>query len=110
MEKGASSACLAERISLLDQDKKGNTNSHRSFLDIVADILEACNSGTRKTYLMFRCNLAFRQLKYYLDFLLKKNLLCTVAGDGGSIRDLFKVTEKGKEFLKAYKNLKSLMN
>ena len=100
----------AEWISLLDQDKKGSINSHRSFLDIVADILEACNSGTRKTHLMFRCNLAFRQLKGYLDFLLVKNLLCTVTGDGGSIRGLVKITDKGKEFLKAYKSLKALMN
>lgn len=95
---------------MLDQGKRSSPNSHRGFLDIIADILEASNNETRKTYLMFRCNLAFRQLKYYLDFLLKKNLLCAVAGDGGSIRDMLRVTDKGKEFLRAYKRLKALMN
>jgi predicted transcriptional regulator len=100
----------AEWMSLLDPDRKSDTNSHRSFLDIIADILEACNGETRKTHLMFRCNLAFRQLKHYLDFLLVRNLLCTVAEDSGPIRGFFKTTDKGKDFLKAYKSLKALMN
>ncbi|MBS7632666.1 hypothetical protein KEJ15_03460 [Candidatus Bathyarchaeota archaeon] len=76
----------------------------------MADILEASHNGTKKTYLMYRCNLAFRQLKSYLNFMVRKNLLCMIIENGDSNLDLYKTTEKGKEFLKAYKNLKALMN
>jgi predicted transcriptional regulator len=42
--------------------------------------------------------------------MLRKNLLCTIVENGDSNLDLYKTTEKGKEFLKAYKDLKALMN
>jgi len=96
-------------VSLLVQSKKGNSNSHRGRLDIIADILEASYYETRKTYLMYRCNMSFKQLKYYLDFLLGKELLCVVAGDVNPNRGLFEITDKGKEFLKTYKGLKALV-
>ena len=96
-------------ITLCVQFEKGNSNSHRGRLDIIADILEASYDETRKTYLMYRCNMSFRQLKYYLDFLLVKGLLCMVAGDVSADRGLFAITGKGKEFLRAYKGLKALV-
>jgi len=96
---------------LLVQDKKRSSNSHRGRLDIIADILEASNNGAKKTYLMYRCNLSFKQLKYYLVFLLRKGLLNTVVDDGNPNPNpgLFKITDKGKEFLKAYKGLRALI-
>jgi predicted transcriptional regulator len=109
-EKGALSAFLIdELIGLLAQTKKRNGNSNRGRLDITADILEASNGGVRKTYLMYRCNLSFKQLKYYLGFLLGNELLGVVAGDGNFNHFLFETTDKGKEFLKAYKGLKAFM-
>jgi predicted transcriptional regulator len=59
---------------------------------------------------MYRCNLSFRQLKYYLDFLLNKELLCEAEQNGESSHEQFEVTAKGKEYLRAYKSLMSLMN
>jgi predicted transcriptional regulator len=97
-------------VSLLIEDRKLPSNGHRGRLDIIADILEASAGTTRKTYLMYRCNLAFRQLKYYLEFLVKKGLITIITDDGDPNPDFFKITEKGKEFLKAYKGLKALMN
>jgi predicted transcriptional regulator len=94
---------------LLAQTKRRIGNSNRGRFDITADILEASNGGVRKTYLMYRCNLSFKQLKYYLGFLLGNELLCVVAGDVNLNRCLFEATEKGKEFLKAYKGLKAFM-
>jgi predicted transcriptional regulator len=76
----------------------------------MADILQSSYNGTRKTDLMNRCNLAFRQLKSYLDFMVKKDLLRAVVGDGNSNRGLFEITSKGKEFLRVYRSLKDLMN
>jgi len=94
---------------LLVQTKKRSGDTHRGRLDIIADILEASYSETKKTYLMYRCNLSFKQLKYYMVFLLKKGLLCAVANNGNPNLGMFKITEKGKEFLKAYKGLNALI-
>lgn len=90
--------------------KKQNSRNHRGRLDIIADILGASVGQVRKTHLMYQCNLSFKQLRYYLAFLLKKQLLHAVADDEGSNPGLFKITDKGKEFLRAYKGLKGLMN
>ncbi|MGC9345274.1 MAG: winged helix-turn-helix domain-containing protein [Candidatus Bathyarchaeales archaeon] len=91
------------------QAKKRVSNSHRGRLDIIADILVASYGGVKKTYLMYQCNLSFRQLKYYLNFMIKKGLLQVVAPSGDSNPGLFEVTDKGRKFLKAYKSLKTLM-
>jgi len=96
-------------VSLLVQDRTRSGNSHRGRLDIIADILGASWGGVKKTYLMYHCNLSFRQLKYYLVFMLRRELLCTVTDDGDPNPGLFKITNKGREFLRAYKGLKALM-
>jgi len=94
---------------LLANPKKQSSSSHRGRLDIIADILGASFGGVRKTYLMYRCNLSFKQLKFYLEFLLHKKLLQIVSDNKTSNPGLFKITGKGKKFLEAYKGLKSLM-
>jgi predicted transcriptional regulator len=90
------------------QNGRVDSSSHRSRFDIVADILVASSGGVRKTYLMYHCNLSFSQMKVYSRFLLNKDLL-RVSGDGGSGQSLFEVTDKGREFLKAYRGLVALM-
>jgi predicted transcriptional regulator len=84
-------------------------NSHRGNFDIIADILDASYGGAKKTYLMYRCNLSFRQLKSYSLFLLENGLLRLNGQASSSETGKFEVTEKGREFLKAYKGLKALM-
>jgi predicted transcriptional regulator len=97
-------------VSLLIQvEKRVSSSTHRGRLDIIADMLNASHGGVKKTYLMYRCNLSFRQLKHYLNFMLKKGLLRVVVQVVDSNPGLFEVTDKGREFLKAYKNLKALM-
>ena len=88
---------------------KKQSSSHRGRLDIIADILDASFEGVKKTYLMYRCNLSFKQLKFYLELLLNKKLLQIVRDNKASNPGLFKITRKGKEFLEAYKGLKGLM-
>jgi predicted transcriptional regulator len=89
-------------------DTKNNTsNNHRGNLDIIADILGASDGGAKKTYLMYRCNLSFKQLKNYSSFLLSNGLLHIPKDEANNGK--FQVTDKGKEFLRAYKNLKALM-
>lgn len=95
---------------MLSQEKNRNSNNnHRGRLDIIADILQASHGGTRKTYFMYRCNLSFRQLKFYLDFLTRKGFLLLDDGNEDQDTTLFEITEKGKRFLKAYASLMDLM-
>jgi len=93
---------------LLIHNKRSTRNNHRGRLDIIADILENSYETTRKTYFMYRCNLSFRQLKYYLHFLINKGLLCVV-DENANPAPVFRITEKGKRFLKAYRSLMALM-
>lgn len=95
---------------MLVNTKKRSGSNHRGRFDIIADILDASFGGVRKTHLMYRCNLSFRQLKHYLGFMLNKGLMCAVADDEDSDLGLFKITDKGKKFLNTYNGLKGLMN
>jgi predicted transcriptional regulator len=94
-------------MSLKTNNVKRSNNTHRGRLDIIADILEASQDKTKRTYLMNRCNLSFKQMKCYLDFLHHKGLLYATGGDGNL--NLIGITEKGKRFLKVYRGLKALM-
>lgn len=96
-------------VSLIEAEKTVS-NGHRGNFDIIADILDASHGGVKKTFLMYRCNLSFKQMKNYSRFMVETGLLqLNIAGvdDGGS--RLFEVTDKGKMFLKAYENLIALM-
>ena len=85
------------------------STNHRGNFDIIADILDASYGGAKKTNLMYRCNLSFKQLKGYSLFLIGNGLLRLNGRTSKSDATTFEVTEKGKEFLKAYKGLKALM-
>lgn len=91
------------------ENKNASSNNHRGNLDIIADILDASHGGARKTYLMYRCNLSFKQLKNYSHFLLSTGLLHMMEEPEEATAGLFEVTSKGREFLRAYKGLKALM-
>lgn len=85
------------------------SNNHRGNFDIIADILDASYGGVKKTCLMYRCNLSFKQLKGYSSFLLGNGLLRLNGLANSSGFETFEVTEKGREFLRAYRGLKALM-
>lgn len=74
----------------------------RSDIDIMASILSEACRGSRKTRIMYRCNLSHRQLEVYLKLLLGMGFLV-------SRSDLFETTAKGRKFLDAYRTLKALM-
>lgn len=97
------------KVNLLIRTGMQGSNNHRGRLDIIADILSASLGGARKTHLMYHCNLSFKQLKIYSRFLLKHGFLHTVSHEDGPDDRTYEVTDKGKQFLKAYKGLKSLM-
>jgi len=93
----------------LNVSRSEDSNNHRGNFDIIADILDASHGGVKKTYLMYRCNLSFKQLKNYSHFLLNNGLLDLVTQNGQTEDRVFELTQKGREFLRAYKGLKDLM-
>jgi len=85
-------------------------SSHRGRLDIIAHILSSATCGVRKTSIMYKCNLSFRQLETYLGFLLNKGLLNMFTRKESATSQYFETTERGMDFLRAYRNLEALMS
>ena len=85
---------------------------HRSRVDIIANILLAANGGAKKTHIMYKCNLSFKQLHAYLKFLVEIGLLSLVNEKSETNESfvLFETTKKGQSFLKTYKSLKALLS
>ncbi len=80
----------------------------RSCIDVVASILNEAHEGARKTRMMYRCNLSYRQLQVYLKFLLDIKLLVSVLEEG-STEIIYLTTTRGHNFLDAYGKLEELM-
>ena len=97
-------------MNLLIKNGERKGNSHRGHFDIIADILDASRGGAKRTYLMNQCNLSFSQLKLYSHFLVEQGFLRVMVRNDGSKNQAFEVTEKGREFLRAYGGLISLMH
>jgi len=84
--------------------------SHRSQIDIIADVLHETAGGAKKTQIMYGCNLSFRQLQTYLSLLLDRGLLRKISEkEKGRNPRFFKTTSKGQNLLRAYDRLKVLM-
>jgi predicted transcriptional regulator len=82
---------------------------HRSRIDIIANILQVSNGGAKKTHIMYRCNLSFRQLHAYLNLLIDRKLLRKVEKKESLRQELYETTPRGKAFLQAYKSIKALL-
>jgi predicted transcriptional regulator len=89
---------------------EGLASSHRSRIEIIADILDEVGDGARKTHIMYRCNLSFKQLETYLNLLLNRGLLKRIPEEGKSnCSRSFEITDKGQILLQAYQSLKALL-
>jgi predicted transcriptional regulator len=78
-------------------------------MDIIANILRVSDEGAKKTHIMYKCNLSFRQLHAYLNLLIDRRLLRKVEREESSRQELYVTTSKGKAFLQAYKGIKALL-
>jgi len=74
----------------------------------MACILESSNESSRKTRLIYRCNLSLAQFNLYKDYLVEAGLLKVSTREDGA--EIFETTEKGKEFLRDYKRIKSVLD
>jgi predicted transcriptional regulator len=79
---------------------------HRSRIDIIANILNTAEHGAKKTHIMYQCNLSYRQLTGYLQLLDDMNLLTRNPKNPNT----YQVTQKGKNFTQAYKNMKAILD
>ena len=75
----------------------------RGLIGVIGEILSVTTEGVSRTAIAYRANLNFSRAKKYISMLLKEGLLSR--GEGSSAH-LYKITDKGKNFLKAYKKLK----
>jgi predicted transcriptional regulator len=82
---------------------------HRGRIDIIANILKEAVDGAKKTQILYKCNLSFRQLQAYSNFLLETNLLQVVHSEESNSTELFEITDKGHAFLRVYKNISTLL-
>jgi predicted transcriptional regulator len=78
---------------------------YRSRMDIVASVLQSSMRGASKTKLMYSAYLSYAQLKEYLDFLQKRELLTY----DQEFR-LFRLTPKGLRFLNYYDEMKDVIS
>ncbi len=97
-------------MRVLVQTVSEGKSSHRGRFDIIANILGAAVGGVRKTSIMYKCNLSFKQLEVYLSFLVRKDLLRTFVKRESEASQYFEITERGMDFLRAYRNLNALMS
>ena len=79
----------------------------RSDIDIMANILSEANKGTKKTRIMYRCNLSYSQLQVYLDVLRDMGFLASHSKKEGGKLNYFKTTSKGLKFLEPTTPLKT---
>jgi predicted transcriptional regulator len=95
-------------VSLLVQVEKGVSVGHRGRFDIMANILNTATSGAKKTQLMYKCNMSFKQMETYLNLLTERKLLNKIH-DGRKDRTVYEITDKGQSFLQVYRTLKALL-
>ena len=82
-------------------------NKRRDRLYIIAEILTIAKEFCLKTQIMYRANLSFAQLKEYLSFLTKNNLLLKVKNENR--RFVYKTSVKGEKYLEKYKDISVIL-
>lgn len=80
---------------------------NRGKIEIMAEILELSTPGTiRKTHIMYRVKLSYKQTICYLEELLSKDLLEEYTDEDTPV---YRITERGRQFLNIFTNISTLM-
>ena len=80
--------------------------NNRGKIQIMADIVDLCKVGIRKTHIMYKGNLSYEQINRYLYELLEKELIIQNLDDGVLT---YRATEKGRAFLQSYNMTLSIL-
>ena len=73
----------------------------------MADIVDLCKAGIRKTHIMYKGNLSYEQINRYLYELLEKELIIQNLNEGVLT---YRATEKGRSFLQYYNLMLSILD
>jgi predicted transcriptional regulator len=85
--------------------RKNITIPRRTHMDIIAEILQIAKRGARKTRIVYGANINFKLLNKYLNQLINAELITKNYED-----NVIKTTNKGEDYLKQYKDLKSFVS
>jgi predicted transcriptional regulator len=97
-----------------DVGAEGSRLNHkrRNKIEIIRGILELCSSGSKKSNIIYRCNMNSVRLAPLLEALLCMGLLEKTSHSG--LTDVYMTTLQGSRFLNSYSNTtaveKSVMN
>jgi predicted transcriptional regulator len=83
-------------------------SERRSDVRIMVEILNIALGGAKKTEIVYKVNLNFTQVRKYLGFLSDKGLIAVNALFDG--RGKYKTTERGKTFLRRYRETVELIS
>ncbi len=83
-------------------------NLNRDRIEIFGNILEVSTEGVRKTHLMRRCSLSFKQVVPFLEELQKKGLIRQYTDDEGNA--VYMTTENGRKFLNSFRIMMDAIN
>ncbi len=105
-EHGLKSLDLTPSVSM-----KGAVNAmvmkNRSRMDIYFDILSAARQSVRKTHIMYKSNLSYKQLDVYLGALIECNLIEEGVEDGARV---YNVTSRGLNFIELFENISAYLS
>jgi predicted transcriptional regulator len=80
--------------------------NNRGKIEIMADVLSLCTTGIKKTHIMYKANLSYEQILYYLKLLSVRRLIIQDVRDGAI---LYRTTERGRDFLGYYFRMEELL-
>jgi len=87
--------------------KVGRRFLQRNRVDIIACILKNSNSTSRKTRLIYKCNLSLSQFNIYEACLIEAGLLKKYLDEKGA--EIYETTEDGKKFLRDYGKISKIL-
>jgi len=76
----------------------------RDKIAILVDMLEVIGNGARKTHIVYKANLNFESCRKYLNAMRNADLVDIRVGSPMK----WTITEKGRAFLKKYKEFKDI--
>ena len=76
-------------------------------MDIYYDILSAARRSIRKTKIMYRSNLSYKQLDIYLSNLVEHDLVEESSDDGATV---YNVTSRGLNFIELFENISEYLS
>ena len=85
---------------------KSNGGTNRRKIQITADILCLSTVAIKKTHIMYKANLSYEQVNYYLSDMLNNDLISQHILEDGIV---YRTSEKGREYLKHYTRLMDLV-